>query len=160
MLALERHLNILALLEGQGSARVADLARRFAVTEETIRRDLVKLEAEGRLRLSHGGAMLLKDEGGESPYWWREVAQQDEKVAIAREAAARVASGDRILLDASTTAWHVARRLSDRHLAVVTHSLRVAAELARLEHVEVLFIVAALISWRVAAQQRADEGCG
>ena len=140
MLVLERHLNILSLLESQGSARVAELAQQFGVTEETIRRDLDKLEAEGRLRRSHGGAILLKDTGGESPYWWREVAHEKEKEAIAHEAVRRVGSGERILLDASTTAWHMARRLTDQHLVVVTHSIRVAVELAKLSQVEVLFI--------------------
>ena len=48
MLSLERHREILALLEREGSARVTDLAERFAVTEETIRRDLQKLAATDR----------------------------------------------------------------------------------------------------------------
>jgi DeoR/GlpR family transcriptional regulator of sugar metabolism len=54
MLALERHRAILELLNEQGGARVADLALRFDVTEETIRRDLDKLEADGKLVRSHG----------------------------------------------------------------------------------------------------------
>lgn len=140
MLALERHLKIVDLLESQGSARVAELARHFGVTEETIRRDLDKLEGEGRLRRSHGGALRLKDLAGEAPYWRREVTHQQEKIAIACEAVGRVGPGERILLDASTTAWHMARTLPDQALAVVTHSIRVAAELAKLEKVEVLFI--------------------
>ncbi len=74
----------------------------------------------------------------ETPYWLREAAQEREKAMIARAALERVEEGDRIILDASTTAWHMARRLRDRPLTVVTNSIRVALTLAKLKHVEVM----------------------
>ena len=59
MLALERQREIVSLLADKGSARVTELAERFDVTEETIRRDLDKLEGEGKLARSHGGAVAV-----------------------------------------------------------------------------------------------------
>lgn len=144
MLAIERHRRILESLEREGSARVVDLAREYEVTEETIRRDLDRLENAGRLQRSHGGAVPISGEERETPYWWREVAHESEKVAMAQEAVTRVAPGDRILLDASSTAWHMARRLPDEEITVVTNSMRVAAALSKLRRPEVLVLGGAL----------------
>ncbi len=55
----ERRAHILRLLAERGSVRSADLARELAVTDETIRTDLVQLEREGQLRRRHGGAEYL-----------------------------------------------------------------------------------------------------
>lgn len=140
MLVLERQKNILDKLERLGSVRVTDLAREFGVTEETIRRDLDKLEEEGGLRRSHGGAVALKDKGREVPYWFREITHEKEKATIAHHALELIQEGDRIILDASTTAWHIAKRLRDMELTVVTNSIRVAVALSEHEKVKVISV--------------------
>lgn len=124
MLALERQREIVTLLSEKGSARVTELAQRFEVTEETIRRDLDKLEADGKLTRSHGGAVVVKE--SELPHWQREYVNQREKEAIAREAAKLVEEGDTLILDASSTSWFLARRLPEVPLTVITNSLPVA----------------------------------
>lgn len=138
MLVLERRKAITKLLDDQGSVRVAALAARFEVTEETIRRDLDYLESEGRLRRSHGGAVSVQARDQEIPYWFREITHEKEKAAIARCALQYVEEGDRIILDASTTAWHIAKRIRDMDLTVVTNSIRVAVTLSELEKVTVI----------------------
>ena len=55
MLAPERHRQILGRLEAQGVVRTIALAEALEVTDETIRRDLQTLEAEGKLTRVHGG---------------------------------------------------------------------------------------------------------
>lgn len=127
MLAIERQREILSWLAEKGSARVAELAARFGVTEETIRRDLDKLEQDGRLVRSHGGAVA--QEQREAPHWQREYVNVAEKEAIAREAVREVNEGDTIILDASSTAWFVAKRLPDVPLTVITNSLHIAMTL-------------------------------
>jgi DeoR/GlpR family transcriptional regulator of sugar metabolism len=57
MLAVEREMHILSLLEDHGSVTVRELARRFDVTEVTVRRDLQRMEAKALLRRTHGGAV-------------------------------------------------------------------------------------------------------
>lgn len=47
------------LVNEKGSIRVSELSQLFKVTEETIRRDLEKLESEGKLQRSHGGAVFI-----------------------------------------------------------------------------------------------------
>ncbi len=128
MLALERQREILALLGGQGSVRVNELAQRFDVAEETIRRDLDKLEAEGRLVRDHGGAVAALE--AETPLWQREFVHAAEKEAIAREASHLVESGDTLILDASSTSWFLARRLPDLPLTVITNALQIVQVLA------------------------------
>jgi DeoR/GlpR family transcriptional regulator of sugar metabolism len=138
MLTLERHQEILKLIEREGSARVSDLAGRFEVTEETIRRDLQKLAATDQIRRSHGGAIFNDRSAQESPYWFREIANEAEKSRIAEEAIRRILPGERVILDASTTAWHMAKRLPNQPLTVITHSVQVIQALARTHSVDVI----------------------
>ncbi|OYD07152.1 DeoR/GlpR family DNA-binding transcription regulator [Paludifilum halophilum] len=139
MLAVERRHEIVAVVNREGSIRVTELAKRFQVTEETIRYDLKKLESKGKLLRSHGGAVTVKkDPEQEMPFQEREIKNVAEKKAIAREAVKKVEEGDTILLDASTTAWQMARLLPDMRLTVLTHSIKVAMELADHLHVRVI----------------------
>ena len=57
MLAAERRNEILAQLKEQGKVIVADLSKKYDVTEETIRRDLEKLERDGFAERTDGGAV-------------------------------------------------------------------------------------------------------
>ena len=140
MLALERHRRLLALLNKQGGVRTAEVAKTLGVTEETVRRDFEKLEAEGALLRSHGGAVRLEPMRREFPVKEREEQNVAEKTRIARAAVARVQPGQTILFDASTTALQVAKLLPDQPLTVLTNGLQTA--LALLEkpsiHVTVL----------------------
>ncbi|WP_433753066.1 DeoR/GlpR family DNA-binding transcription regulator [Paenibacillus amylolyticus] len=141
MLVAERYEKIVEWVDSQGSMRVTELSERCGVTEETIRRDLDKLEQAGRLRRSHGGAVSVKykDElQSEIPYPERAVAHAEEKRRIASEAVKMVESGDRIALDASTTAWYMAAGLPNIPLTVLTNSIKVAAELSNKEQIRVI----------------------
>lgn len=138
MLAQERYDKIVQLVNERGSIRVTELSELCQVTEETIRRDLDRLEQAGRLRRSHGGAVSVKDQQPEIPYFEREIAQADEKKRIAEEAIKLIQPKDRILLDASTTAWYMAASMPDIPLTVLTNSIKVAMELSSKEKIEVI----------------------
>lgn len=138
MLPAERLRAILQLINTKGSMRVKELSQIFEVTEETVRRDLDSLEAEGKIRRSHGGAVRVEDEYGEIPYLQRESENVTEKEAIALEAVRHIAIGDRIVLDASTTAWHVALIMPNQPMTVLTNSIRISMELASRDKIEVI----------------------
>lgn len=140
MLVAERHEKIIALVNEKGSIRVSELSQIFKFTEETIRRDLEKLENEGKLQRSHGGAVSIKDYGFEVPYFEREIRNVKEKIAVAEEAIKYVTTNDRIILDASTTTWYMAKRLPDIPLTVLTNSMKVAMELANREKITVITV--------------------
>ncbi len=137
MLAIERQREILSVLGKEGSVRVAELAQRFEVTDETIRRDLAKLETQGKIVRSHGGALMSEPEDALRPFAWREVAYEMEKAAIGRMAITRIEEDDSILLDASTTCWHMAKRMDDIPLTVVTNSLQIPLALSNRNRIDV-----------------------
>jgi DeoR/GlpR family transcriptional regulator of sugar metabolism len=161
MLAVERLREIEKRIKRDGSARVADLARELAVTEETIRRDLEKLEHDRKLLRSHGGAVAM-DGMQEVPHSEREQLQAAEKAAIARVAVSRVGEGDTLFIDASSTALELARILPDTRLTVLTNAIKVAVELAKKPHIRVICTGGALAPeslsfYGPSAQKMLDE---
>ncbi|UPT59435.1 DeoR family transcriptional regulator [Geobacillus thermoleovorans] len=137
MLAAERQQKIVEIVNERLSVRVSELSKLFSVTEETIRRDLEKLEKENKLKRSHGGAISIRHES-EIDFSEREITNAAEKKAIAQEAVKFIKSGDRIILDASTTAWYLAKALPDIPLTVLTNSIKVAIELSKKEKIQVI----------------------
>lgn len=138
MYATERQGAITALLHREGRVSVIDLADRFGVTTETIRRDLDRLETDGHLRRVHGGAVPPERISTvETSVRERSLAAGDAKARIAQRALSLIGPGFRgsVFLDAGTTTHHVATGLSARLEAVegaadvVTHSMLIAAEL-------------------------------
>ncbi len=138
MLPQQRHDEILRTLDHQGGVKVADLASRLAVTEETVRRDLVRLEEEGRLTRTHGGALPSVSAQGALPYQHRELEQVDAKRQIARTALGEIHEEDVLFLDGSTTCYHLARLFPDIRCTVLTHSEPVFRELTHRTNVELL----------------------
>jgi DeoR/GlpR family transcriptional regulator of sugar metabolism len=128
VLAPERHAEILRSLRQAGAVSVIQLAERFAVTDETIRRDLAKLARGGRLVRTHGGAVA--NEAGEPPYVERLVTNVDEKRRLAAAALAYLRPGEVIAIDASSTGLEFARALPEGGFTVVTNGLDVLRTLA------------------------------
>jgi DeoR/GlpR family transcriptional regulator of sugar metabolism len=139
MLAAERQRQILDRVRRDGTVRTADLASDFAVTEETVRRDLDLLGRRGHLRRTHGGAMDSTAPLGELSQSERESRKLEEKLAIARETARLLLPGETILLDASTTSLELAGQVPQgMPLRVVTYSLAVVERLAARDDVELI----------------------
>ena len=130
-LFLEERLDrILSLLQNQGRVSVAELSQQFEVSAVTIRHDLTTLEQRGFLVRTHGGAMLKPNVGADLPaFALRKELHLAEKQRIGQAAADLVGDGESIALDASTTAWQIARHLKVRkELTVVTNGLFIALE--------------------------------
>lgn len=147
MYATERHDLIERLLVDEGRVSVVDLARRFDVTTETIRRDLGHLELTGALRRVHGGAVPQERASTAEPSL-DERAQRHApaKAAIARRALDVLGDDFRgsVLFDAGTTtaavAVHLAPRLTSARIDVVTHALPLATTLAAVPQVSLTLI--------------------
>lgn len=140
MLVIERQNKIVDIVNERKSIRVSELSKIFSVTEETIRRDLEKLENENKLARSHGGAVSIQTNGDvpEIPFPEREITNVKEKKEIASEAVKLVNPGDKIILDASTTAWYMAKKLPDIPLTVLTNSVSVISELSTKSRINVI----------------------
>ncbi len=126
MLVEERRQRVLDLICRQGFASLADLAQTIRVSESTLRRDLDHLDQKGLIKRTHGGAMVVADDGALPALEERSARETDEKRLVARAAAARIRDGDAILLDGGTTTLEVARLLIGRPLQIVTNSLPIA----------------------------------
>lgn len=131
MLALERRNIIIQTLNAEGKVIVSSLSRKFNVTEETIRRDIDKLELEGLAIKTYGGAVSNTLQTSEQPYNIRKKANIELKQKIADKVAEMVKDGDRIMLDASSTAIYVTKRIKDKkNITVITNSVEILLELA------------------------------
>lgn len=133
MYAEERQHEIAALARERGRVSVADLATRYEVTPETIRRDLDALSALGVLSRVHGGAVPAeKLRLAEASVPSRETSSTQEKEAIARAAVALIPprEGVTVLLDAGTTTARLCDLLPSRVGTVVTNSVPSAGVLA------------------------------
>lgn len=133
----QRRHTILALLAEQGELSVDELAKRFATSEVTIRKDLAALEKHGLLLRRYGGAVPMPQEligEGAQP-----ISQY--KQAIARAGVARIREHARIIIDSGTTTAAMIPQLGHKPgLVVMTNSLNVANALRELEHEPVLLM--------------------
>lgn len=125
MLGAERSRRLRHRLAEEGSLRVSVEAKRFGVSEETIRRDIKRLAGEGLADAVFGGAVLKAPAGAGLPPVGDRLRRED-KEAIGAAAARLVEPGQVVIFDAGTTTLAVARRLTERDLTVVTNSLPVA----------------------------------
>ena len=131
MLAIERRREILARLGADGKVIVAELARDFDVTEETIRRDLEKLDREGLASKTYGGAVSKHTATLDLPYKIRIGVNVEEKQRIADTVASMISDGERIMIDSSSTAIYIIKKLKEKkNLTVITNSVVILLELA------------------------------
>jgi DeoR family transcriptional regulator, fructose operon transcriptional repressor len=148
----ERQQVILGRARGKGRVDVAALADEFAVTTETVRRDLTVLERQGFLRRVHGGAIPVERLGFEPTLSVRETVMTDEKTRIAKAAAAELGDAASIMLDAGSTTAKLAEELPvDRELTVVTHSVNIAVALVGRANVTVMLVGGRLRSRTLAS---------
>ena len=140
MLAVERRNTIEQIINEKGSVLVVDLAKQFEVTTETIRGDLLKLEKQGVLIRTYGGATLADtNSAADMPITERDTVNFEEKQRIGKYAARMIKNGETVFLDASTSAWHLARNIKDKHgVTVITNASKIAAELAECTGVHVI----------------------
>ncbi len=131
MLAVERRNLILEKLQTERRVVVSELSQHFEVSEETIRRDLDKLEKEGLATKSYGGAVINENVSIDLPFNIRKNQNVGGKQKMAEIVAEMVQDGDHIFLDASTTAVFIAKALKDKErLTVITNSMEILIELS------------------------------
>ena len=125
-----RQNEILEIARRDGRVTVEGLADHFAVTQQTIRRDLGELSDAGRLERVHGGAMLPSGTTNIG-YEDRRSLHEAEKASIAKACAARISEDVSVFLNIGTSTEAVARQLvHHRNLLVVTNNINVANILA------------------------------
>ncbi|MBQ7584104.1 MAG: DeoR/GlpR transcriptional regulator [Lachnospiraceae bacterium] len=131
MLAAERRNTILARIQEEKKVIVSELSREYEVSEETIRRDLDRLEEEGHIVKSYGGAVLNEANVTELPHNVRRGVNTAAKQRIAELVSMEIEENDHIFLDASTTSVFIAKNIKQKeHLTVITNSIENLLELS------------------------------
>jgi DeoR family transcriptional regulator, fructose operon transcriptional repressor len=131
-LQIERQQQIYRVARRQGAVDVSDLAQRFEVSTETIRRDLSELQEQNLLRRVHGGAVPVEHTTHEPMVDVRSSQNTEEKIAIGRMACAELIEGATVIIDSGSTGQRFAEVLPvDLGLCITTNSLMIALTLAR-----------------------------
>lgn len=131
MLAIERRNHIIDILQKDKRVVVNKLSDLFHVTEETIRRDLEKLEKEGIAKKTYGGAILNESVYVDLPYTIRKKTNVVNKKYIADIACSLIKDGDHIMLDNSSTAVYISENLKHKkNLTIITNSIEILLELS------------------------------
>jgi DeoR family fructose operon transcriptional repressor len=139
MLPTQRRQAILAQVREQAAVSAEDLSRQFAVSVETIRRDLRRLQRAGLLERVYGGAARPSGRSSEGSFAARSGRHTERKRAIAALAASLVEPEETIVIDIGTTALEVARALPASFRGrVLTNSVPAAMELSGRAAIEVL----------------------
>ena len=134
MLAIERKNEILNKLRMEQRVLVSELAAHYGVTEETIRRDLDKLEKEGYATKTYGGAIWGNSTKTDLSYTIRNKTNVEAKHAIAELVASEIVDGDHIMLDDSSTSLYIAKHLKEKKdLTIITNSVEIVVELSDVE---------------------------
>ncbi len=136
LLPEERAEAILGRLKREGRVLVEALSADLGVSGETIRRDLKRLEADGLLRRSHGGAVPVPPrQAKEHPFPARRVLNVSAKRRIAATAARHVTDGQAIMMDSSSTVQELLGALTARRdLTIVTNSVALLVDPACRPH--------------------------
>jgi DeoR family glycerol-3-phosphate regulon repressor len=135
---VQRRRAIAATIRGSGRVSVEQLARSFAVSAETIRRDLAALDRAGLVEKTHGGATVprITLEGSLAQ---RIVLNAEAKRDIAARLAAVVEAGDTVFMDTGSTTLACAEALTEvPGLTVITNSVDIARRLGATARVHLL----------------------
>lgn len=137
----ERRNRIVQIINRDGAVRVSDLSRLFGISEVTVRNDLGELEKIDLLERTHGGAVRTNKSYYRLNVQERLAANRNEKLAIARRAAAMVNEGETVFLNSGTTNYYIAQCLRGvKSLLVLTNSPMAAQELGYTGDCEVMLV--------------------
>lgn len=140
---MKRHnrlLEIVNLINKFNEIEVEQLSKKFAVSVETIRRDLSWLESIGRVVRTHGGARSIQSEDVATLFTKRRGEHIDSKRNMAEKALQMVKPNMTIALDASSSDWYLAKLLPDIPLRVVTNSIEIIKELDVRNNIEIICV--------------------
>lgn len=138
---LERKEEIIRMISEDRMVKAQELAKKFQVSMETVRRDLAELEKQNIIRRVHGGAVLNMGTSLEPDFSYREINCYEEKLLIGKKAVELVEDGETIIIDIGTTALEFARFLKGRKkITVLTNSVKIVEELMDDQDISVIML--------------------
>lgn len=141
MIPIERQQKILQFINNNGVASIHFLAETLKVSHMTIRRDIQKLEEEGKVSLVSGGVQAIERLVVELPHNDKSALFQEEKSAIGACAAKLIPANSSVYLDAGTTTLEIANQIADRKdLLVITNDFVIAHYLSNSSQCDLIHI--------------------
>ncbi len=154
LLIEERLEEILKIVNSKGSITAREASRVLDVSNDTIRRDFIRLADTGLVLRTHGGIISKKNAIYEYAARVRDRAinNREKKLSIAREAIKLIDEGDTIILDGGTTTYEMAKLLgSFRDLTVLTYGLNCAYESSQHENISTIIFGGIISNQSMAA---------
>lgn len=132
MMISDRHSRIMEELKRNPDIQVKELSQLLFVSEPTVRRDLTELQRRGLITKKYGGAVLNQGAADrEIPFFIRENEKSAVKSVIGHKASKLVEDGMVVMLDGSTSAYHLVEYLArKKDLIVITSGAKTAVALA------------------------------
>jgi len=135
----QRRIEIAEIFSDQPAVRIDDLAERFGVSRETIRRDLISLESRGLVQRVHGGGVRPEVDSREPSFQERMALHSVEKKAMAKLAAQLIGDAGTIFLDVGTSVARIADYIPPSFTGqVITNSILAASRLGQREDIDVM----------------------
>ena len=133
MLTSDRQNEILKIVNRDGSATVADLTEKLSASESTIRRDLIQLDSEGKLKKVHGGANSISDSFSSVEYYMdtKSALNTEQKEKIGRYAATLINDDDLVFIDAGSSTMQLVDSLGQSKAVFVTNGVAHAKKLIK-----------------------------
>lgn len=140
---MEERLNkILEIIKNDKKVLVKDLSERFNVSESMIRKDLQRLEKEGSIKRTYGGAILEREKSYDENTTARVFVDLESKEYIGKLVVDTIEDKDVIFLDISTTNYTIATMLknTNKNITVITNMNRIAMEFDFSPNINVVLI--------------------
>ncbi|OCG32654.1 transcriptional regulator [Gilliamella sp. Choc4-2] len=138
---ITRHNEIVALVNEKGMVKVTELIANFAISPATARRDITKLDQEGRVKKVRNGVMRLEEV---KPIWApidnNNTDHYHEKARIAIRAAQLCNSDENIVINCGSTAFLLGRELCGKDVSIITNYFPLACYLIEHDHENVIIM--------------------
>lgn len=141
-----RHQLILDYLKTHKLATVDDLIIVTGVSPATVRRDLLKLDAEGLVYRVHGSVSALEPKDRQPTTSEKSALRHEQKLRIAKAASELINAGDSVLLDAGTTTIEIAKLIQEMPLKIITTDLNIGILLAAHRQID-LSLTGGTVDW-------------
>lgn len=141
--AEERRTSILKMLREKNRVTIAELVRKFSVTEVSIRNDLALLEEKKLLVRVKGGAVNIHNfsDSEDIPVSHKQTLHSREKQLIGKFAASLVKDGESIIMDSGSTTMEIAKQLDPaKKLTVITNAMDIAIALNARDSFQVIVL--------------------
>lgn len=136
----ERLEDILEMIKKDGKVRVKELSEKFKVSEDMIRKDLSKLEKEGNIKRTYGGAILERKIIHNDNTTSRIISNIEEKEKIAKLVMDEIQENDVIFMDISSTNYTIATMMTGfkKNITLITNMNRIAMEFDSMTNIDII----------------------